>query len=40
LNSPVSSLAVRVLAFAITLVISELEGINRPLSSIRERPRI
>jgi hypothetical protein len=36
LNSPVFSLAARVLAFSTMLVTSELEVINRPLSSVRE----
>jgi hypothetical protein len=40
LNSPVFSLAVRVLPFSTMLVTSELEVINHPLSSIQERPRI
>jgi hypothetical protein len=40
LNSPVFSLAMRVLTFSTTLVTSELEVVNRPVSSIRERPLI
>jgi hypothetical protein len=40
LNSAVFSLAVRVLTFSTTLVTSELEAINHPLSSVQERPRI
>jgi hypothetical protein len=40
LNSPVFSLAARVLAFSTTLATSELEAINRLLSSVRECPWI
>jgi hypothetical protein len=36
LNSPVFSLAARVLAFSTTLVTSELEVINRPVAFVRE----
>jgi hypothetical protein len=39
-NSPVFSLSMRVLAFLITSVTSELEVINYSLSSIREQPRM
>jgi hypothetical protein len=38
LNSPVFSLAVRVLAFSTTLITSELKVINQPLSSVRDWP--
>jgi hypothetical protein len=40
INCHVFSLAVRVLAFSTTLVTSELEVINHPLSSVQEQPRI
>jgi hypothetical protein len=40
LNLPIFSLVMRSLAFLISLVISEFEVTNCPLSSIRDRPQI
>jgi hypothetical protein len=40
LNSPVFSLVMRSLTFSITLVISEFEVTNHPLSPKQDRPRI